>query len=92
MLPWLPGLRLTHCVDHASLELIEIYLCQTVMAHAFSPSTQEAEAGGSLSSRPAKVSSRIAGTVTQRNPVSKQTNKKPHHQQRQKKNQNYALL
>ena len=41
-------------------------------SHTFSPSTWEAEAGGSLSSRPAWfiVSSRTA-RATQRNPVSK---------------------
>jgi hypothetical protein len=40
-----------------------------VVAHAFNPSTQEAEAGGFLSSRTARA--------TQRNPVSKnKTNKK----------------
>jgi hypothetical protein len=43
-----------------------------VVVHAFNPSTQEAEAGGFLSSRPAwsRVSSRTA-RATQRNPVSK---------------------
>jgi hypothetical protein len=42
-----------------------------VVVHAFNPSTQDAEAGGFLSSRPAwsKVSSRTA-RATQRNPVS----------------------
>jgi hypothetical protein len=39
-----------------------------VVAHTFNPSTQEAEAGGFLSSRPARA--------TQRNPVSKNQNKK----------------
>jgi hypothetical protein len=51
-----------------------------VVAHAFNPSTREAEAGGFLSSRPAwsiyKLSSRTARDI-QRNPVSKkQKNKK----------------
>ena len=48
-----------------------------VVAHAFNPSTREAEAGGFLSSRPAwsefqdsRVSSRTA-RATQRNPVLK---------------------
>jgi hypothetical protein len=45
-----------------------------MLAHAFNPSTREAEAGGFLSSRPAclvyRVSSRTA-RATQRNPVSK---------------------
>ena len=44
-----------------------------MVAHAFNPSTWEAEAGGFLSSRPAlvyKVSSRTARAI-QRNPVSK---------------------
>jgi hypothetical protein len=47
-----------------------------VVAHAFNPSTQEAEAGGFLSSRPAssRVSSRTA-RATQRNPDSKKQNK-----------------
>jgi hypothetical protein len=45
-----------------------------VVVHTFNPSTPEAEAGGFLSSRPARA--------TQRNPVlkkqaNKQTNKKP---------------
>jgi hypothetical protein len=47
-------------------------------AHAFNPSTWEAEAGGFLSSRPAwfcKVSSRAA-RATQRNPVLKEKKKK----------------
>ena len=46
---------------------------RAVVAHAFIPSTWEAEAGGFLSSRPAwstKVSSRTAKAI-QRNPVSK---------------------
>jgi hypothetical protein len=41
-----------------------------VVAHAFNPSTWEAEAGGFLSSRPA--CSRTARAI-QRNPVSKKT-------------------
>jgi hypothetical protein len=41
-------------------------LSQAVVAHAFNPSTWEAEAGGFLSSRPARV--------IQRNPVSKNNN------------------
>jgi hypothetical protein len=51
-----------------------------VVAHAFNPSTREAEAGRFLSSRPAWsksefVSSRTA-RATQRNPVSKNQKKK----------------
>jgi hypothetical protein len=49
-----------------------------VVAHAFNPSTREAEAGGFLSSRPAwstNVSSRTARAI-QRNPVSKKQKKK----------------
>jgi hypothetical protein len=50
-----------------------------VVAHAFNPSTWEAETGGFLSSRPAwslyRVSSRTA-RATQRNPVSKKKKKK----------------
>jgi hypothetical protein len=48
------------------------------VAHAFNPSTWEAEAGGILSSKPAsfyRVSSRTA-RATQRNPVSKKQKKK----------------
>jgi hypothetical protein len=45
-----------------------------VVAHAFNPGTWEAEAGGFLSSRPARVSSRTARAI-QRNPVSKNKNK-----------------
>jgi hypothetical protein len=51
----------------------KIILKQGVVAHAFSPSTQEAEAGGFLSSRTARA--------TQRNPVSK--NLKTNKQQQQ---------
>jgi hypothetical protein len=49
-----------------------------MVAHAFNPSTWEAEAGGFLSSRPGlvyKVSSRTART-TQRNPVSEKKKEK----------------
>jgi hypothetical protein len=49
-----------------------------MVAHAFNPSTREAEAGGFLSSKPEltfyKVSSRTARAI-QRNPVSKNKNK-----------------
>jgi hypothetical protein len=49
-----------------------------VVAHAFNPSTREAEAGGSLefeASLVYRVSSRTAGAI-QRNPVSKNQKKK----------------
>jgi hypothetical protein len=36
------------------LALLRVYLCRVVVAHAFNPSTREAEAGGFLSSRPAR--------------------------------------
>jgi hypothetical protein len=51
---------------------IKICFKPGVVAHAFNSSTQEAEAGGFLSSRPAwsKVSSRTARAI-QRNPVLK---------------------
>jgi hypothetical protein len=58
---------------------------RAVVAHAFNPSTQEAEAGRFLSSRPAwstKLSSRTA-RATQRNPVSK--NKQTNKQKKKKK-------
>jgi hypothetical protein len=48
-----------------------------MVAHAFNPSTWEAEAGGFLSSRPARA--------TQRNPVSKKKKKKKTQQQQKKK-------
>jgi hypothetical protein len=38
-----------------------IYICQTVVAHAFNPSTWEAEAGGFLSSRPAWTTEWVSG-------------------------------
>jgi hypothetical protein len=49
---------------------------RAVVVHAFNPNSQEADAGGSLSLRPAwsRVSSRTV-RATQRNPVSK--NQKP---------------
>jgi hypothetical protein len=55
-----------------------------MVAHAFNPSTQEAEAGGFLSSRPAwsiyKVSSRTARAI-QRKLVWNTKNKKQQQQQ-----------
>jgi hypothetical protein len=53
--------------------ILNVFLKPGTVAHAFNPSTWEAEAGRFLSSRPAwstKVSSRTA-RATQRNPVSK---------------------
>jgi hypothetical protein len=47
--------------------MLKFFFHPGVVAHAFNPSTQEAEAGGFLSSRTARA--------TQRNPVSKKTNK-----------------
>jgi hypothetical protein len=46
--------------------LVYIYIknesfSQTVVAHAFNPSTQEAEAGGSLSLRPAWFTEQVPG-------------------------------
>jgi hypothetical protein len=52
-----------------------------VVAHAFDPSTQEAEAGGFLSSRPAWSTNR----TIQRNPVSK--NKTKQNKTKQKENE-----
>ena len=49
-------------------------LSQAVVAPAFNPSIQEAETGGSLRSRPAWSSSRIA-MATQKNPVPKNKQK-----------------
>jgi hypothetical protein len=58
-----------------------------MVAHAFNPSTREAEAGGFLSLRPAwftKVSSRTARAI-QRNPVSKNKKQKQTKQKNPKK-------
>jgi hypothetical protein len=59
------------------------------VADAFNPSTQKAEAGRFLSSRPAwstyKVSSRTARAI-QRNPVSKKQKKPKKTKKKQKKN------
>jgi hypothetical protein len=52
-----------------------------MMAHAFNPSTQEAEAGGFLVY---KVSSRTAWAI-QGNPVSKQQQKERKEKEREKK-------
>jgi hypothetical protein len=60
-----------------------------VVAHAFNPSTWEAEIGGFLSSRPSlvyRVSSRTARAI-QRNPVSK----KPKIQKKKKKKKKKKL-
>jgi hypothetical protein len=68
-----------------------------VVAHAFNPSTWEAEAGGFLSSRPAlvyKVSSRTARAI-QRNPVkktNKQTNKQNPKQTNKQKETEYRFF
>jgi hypothetical protein len=61
-----------------------------MVAHAFNPSTWEAEAGRLLSSRPSlvyKVSARTAKAI-QRNPVSKNQKKK---QEKKKKKRNPEL-
>jgi hypothetical protein len=66
---------------------ITIHSKPGMVAQAFNPSTQEAEAGRFLSSRPSlvyKVSSRTA-RATQRNPVSK--NQKQTNKQQQKNKQ-----
>jgi hypothetical protein len=58
---------------------MKIFSSRAVVAHAFNPSTWEAEAGGFLSLRPAwstQVSSRTA-RVIQKNPVLKNKKKKP---------------
>jgi hypothetical protein len=61
-----------------------------VVVHAFNPSTQEAEAGRFLSSRPGWATKRVPGqsglyreTLSQNNP-NKQTNKKPKNKQTNK--------
>ena len=59
---------------------------QAEVARAFNPSTREAEAGRSLSSRQAwstGASSRTPRTVTQRKPVLKQTNKQKQQQNKE---------
>jgi hypothetical protein len=59
--------------DKRNLVALEDRIKPGVVAHAFNPSTREAEAGGFLSSKASlvyKVSSRTAKAI-QRNPVSK---------------------
>ena len=59
-----------------------------VVAHTFNPSTQEAEAGVFLSSRPAWSTERVPGQPElQRNPVSKNQTKT-----KQKQKQNFKCL
>jgi hypothetical protein len=54
----------------------ENYSCQVVVAHAFNPSIPEAEAGGSLNSKPIWSTKLVlAAKDTQRNLVSKQKTK-----------------
>jgi hypothetical protein len=50
--------------------------CQAVVAHAFNPSTWEAEAGRFLSSRPAWSTEPRTARETQRNPALKNQKKK----------------
>jgi hypothetical protein len=62
------------------------------VAHAFNPSTQEAEAGEFKASLVYRVSSRTA-RATQRNPVSKKTKKKnKKNKKKQKTKQNKKTL
>ena len=66
--------------SHVCLVLIEVrrgHLSWAVVAHAFNPSTWEAEAGGFLSSRPAwstEFESQDSQGYTQRNPSLEKTN------------------
>jgi hypothetical protein len=60
-----------------------LHLCWAVVSHTFNPSTREAEAGGFLSSRTARV--------TQRNPISKNQKTKPN-QTKQNKNPKTPLM
>jgi hypothetical protein len=46
-------IHISHIQKYVRLVLLKIKLELGVVAHAFDPSTQEAEAGGFLSSRPA---------------------------------------
>jgi hypothetical protein len=66
-----------------------------VVAHAFNPSTREAEAGRFLSSRPAwstyKVSSRTARAI-KRNPVSKNQKKKKKEKKRKTEKKRKRIL
>jgi hypothetical protein len=55
-----------------------------VVAHAFNPSTWEAEAGGFLSSGPAWSTEFQDTGVIQRNPVSKNKNKQTNKKQENK--------
>jgi hypothetical protein len=47
------GILLLNTLIDPVFYFLKIILCQAVVAHAFNPSTWEAEAGGFLSSRPA---------------------------------------
>jgi hypothetical protein len=58
----------THKLGRQTIVVKIAYIRQAVVAHAFNPSTWEAETGGFLSSRTAKT--------TQRKPVSKKPKKK----------------
>jgi hypothetical protein len=70
------GRSLQSDIQHLKLDL-KLKQSRAVVAHAFNPSTREAEAGGSLSSRPAWSTEWVPGQpgthrgTTQRNPVSK---------------------
>jgi hypothetical protein len=71
------------CVPDGGFEILKTHAKLGVVAHAFDPSTQEAEAGGFLSLRPAWstkwVSSRTAGKTKQnKTKNNKQTNKQIH--------------
>jgi hypothetical protein len=64
-----------------------------MLAHAFNPSTWEAEAGVFLSSRPAwsTVSSRTT-RATQRNPVSEKKEKKKEKERKERKRERKIFL
>jgi hypothetical protein len=78
------------CSHHRCI--IEKRSCQALVAHAFNPSTQEAEAGGFLSSRPAWSTEWVPGQprATQRNPVSKKKQKQKQKQNKIKQKKIYT--
>jgi hypothetical protein len=67
----------SHSVSFPHPHFRNVEISQAVVAHAFNPSTWEAEAGGFLSSRPAwSIEWVPEPRATQRNPVSKKKKKK----------------
>ena len=66
------------------MESIDTYKQKNVVAHAFNPSTQEAEAGGFLSSRPAWATKWVPGQPGLYRETLSQKTKKPKNKQKTK--------